>query len=78
MVAKSWEPPADEWPVNPSGKRVANDPTSSSGVHDQRSTGRLANITAAANNAVHRHAVAMLIRLANDQIDTGLRWAVIG
>ena len=53
-------------------------PTSSSGVHDQRSTGRLANITAAASNAVNRHADAMLIRLATDQIVAGLRWAVIG
>ena len=45
---------------------MANDPTSSSGVHDQRSTGRLANVTAAASSAVHRHAVEMLIRLASD------------
>ena len=77
-MARSWEPPADEWPVSPSGIRVANDPTSSSGVHDQRSTGRLANITVAASNAVHRQAVEMLIRLANDQRLAGFRWAVIG
>ena len=77
-MARSCEPPADEWPVSPSGISVANDPTSSSGVHDQRSTGRLASITAAASSAVHRHAVEMLIRPASDHRLAGLRWAVIG
>src|ERR1700742_804694 len=43
LVARSWEPPADEWPVSPRGIRVVKDASSSSGVHDQRSTGKLAN-----------------------------------
>ena len=77
-MARSCEPPAEECPVNASGISVTKEPTNNSGVDDQRSTGRLANITVAASNAVHRHAVAMLIRLASDQIVAGLRWAVSG
>src|ERR1700734_3956231 len=78
LVARSCEPPADEWPVNPSGTSVTNDPTNSNGVHDQRSTARLANVTRAAKNAVQRHAEAVLIRPATDQSCTGFRWAANG
>ncbi len=78
LVARSCEPPADEWPVSPSGSRVASDPATSSGVHDHRSTGRLATVSTAASNAVHRHAVEILIRLASDHSVAGFRWAVIG
>ena len=78
LVARSWDPPADEWPVSPSGSRVANDPANSSGVHDQRNTGTLATVTTAASSAVQRHVVEMLIRLASDHRVAGFRWAVIG
>ena len=57
---------------------MASDPTNSSGVHDQRSTGRLATVSTAASSAVQRHAIEMLIRLANDHSVAGFRWAVIG
>ena len=77
-MARSCEPPADEWPVSPSGIRVTNDPASSSGVHDQRSTARLASVTVAASTAVQRHAEAVLIRSASDQIVTGLRCSANG
>src|SRR6185437_15926051 len=73
LVAKSWEPPADECPVNPSGINVNSDPPSSNGVHDHRNTGRLATVTTAANSAVHRHAVEMLIMLASDHRLAGFR-----
>src|SRR6201999_905029 len=65
--------PADECPVRPSGSSVSTDPAASSGVQDQRSTGRLASVTTAASAAVQRHAEAVLISPANDQIVTGLR-----
>ena len=35
-------------------------------------------MTAAARNAVHRHAPAMSTRLAADQMSTGLRWSRSG
>ena len=52
---------------------MANDPANSSGVGDQRSTGMLAIVTAAAMNAVQRHAPAISTRLATDQIADGSR-----
>lgn len=70
-MARSCEPPADEWPVSPSGINVINEPASNSGVHDQRSTAKLASVTPAARNAVQRHEEAVLTRLANDQSRTG-------
>ncbi|CPR10532.1 hypothetical protein BN971_01902 [Mycobacterium bohemicum DSM 44277] len=74
-MARSCEPPADEWPVRPSGMSVTTEARSSSGVQDQRSTDRLASVTIAASTAVQRHAEAVLIRPATDQICTGLRWS---
>src|SRR6202011_2291548 len=73
LVAMSWEPPADEWPVSASGIRVTIDPAKSNGVQDHRSTGRLASMTAAAMKAVQRQAEAVSTRLATDQIADGLR-----
>ncbi len=54
---------------------VTSDARTSNGAHDQRSTPRLASVTIAASAAVQRHAEAVLIRLATDQICTGLRWS---
>ncbi len=67
-MARSWDPPVDECPVSASGSSVISDPTNSSGVGDQRSTGMLATATIAARNAVHRHAPAVSTRLATDQM----------
>src|SRR5215207_5015744 len=78
LVAKSCEPPAEEWPVSPSGTSVINAPATSTGVHDQRSTGRLANVTAAARKAVHRQAVAESTRLAADHTLIGFRVSASG
>ena len=70
-MARSCEPPADEWPVSPSGIRVITAPATSSAVHDQRSTAKLASDTTAASTAVQRHADAVLIRLAKDHSRSG-------
>src|SRR5438093_10067072 len=78
LVAKSCAPPADEWPVSPSGTNVISAPASSTGVHDQRSTGRLASVTAAAMKAIQRHALAVSTRLAADHTLTGFRFSVSG
>ena len=77
-MARSCEPPADEWPVSASGISVTSEPANSGGVHDQRSTGMLTTVTTAARNAVHRHAPAVSTRPATDQMSDGLRRAVNG
>ena len=77
-MARSCEPPADEWPVSASGISVTSDPANSTGVGDQRSTGMLATVTIAARNAVHRHAPAVSTRLATDQMSDGLSRDVSG
>ena len=78
LVARSWAPPVDEWPVRPSGTSVASAPASRIGVHDQRSTGMLATVTTAATNAVHRHALAVSTRPATDQTAAGSRFRLNG
>ncbi len=78
LVARSCAPPADEWPVSPSGSRVTREPANSSGVHDQRSTGMLTTVTTAANSAVHRHAPAMSMSPATDHTSAGLNREVSG
>ncbi len=78
LVARSWEPPADEWPVSASGSRVSSAPPNSAGVHDQRSTGMLSTMTMAASSAVHRQVPAVSIRLATDQTADGLSLLVSG
>src|SRR3954447_16076791 len=72
FVAMSCEPPAEECPVSASGSRVATAPANNTGVADQRRTGMLAIVTAAARNAVHRHDPAVSTRLATDQMADGL------
>ncbi len=78
LVPTSWAPPAEECPVKPNGINVNSEPANRNGVSDQRSTGTLAIVTTAANNAVHRQALAVLTKSAADQIATGLRWASTG
>ena len=70
---RTYHPPADECPVSPSGISVTSEPANRNGVSDQRSTGRLAMVTSAAKNAVHRHAPAVSMRSAVDQMVAGLR-----
>src|SRR6476620_3018058 len=78
LVARSCEPPVEEWPVSASGISVIRAPPNSSGVGDQRSIGMLATVTIAARTAVHRQAPAVATRLATDQIADGLSRDVSG
>ena len=78
LVPTSCAPPADEWPVNPSGTSVSSDPANRNGVHDQRSTARPATATASAKNAVHRHALAVSTSPATAHSCTGLRYSCSG
>ncbi|SHV12450.1 Uncharacterised protein [Mycobacteroides abscessus subsp. abscessus] len=54
-----------ECPTRASGISVATDPSTSSGVHDQRSTTRLVIATPAAMKAIQRQAFTVSISLAN-------------
>ncbi|KMO76406.1 hypothetical protein MCHLDSM_03139 [Mycolicibacterium chlorophenolicum] len=72
LVAMSCEPPDEECPVTASGINVIRPPASSAGVHDQRSTVRLATATNAARIEVVRHAALVSTRSAADHMSSGV------